>query len=126
MDNQTPMNIFRIYIAAGLLVTSTFGQRIVNESWKRSVFLTGSIVREEHVLEISVDEEASAISDDVPEELARELHRNWFPNYVFVIPPEQAESLSAWDAALIPSKSNPETVHLATTEITSEVLSCQK
>lgn len=101
-------------------------QRIVSDSYKKSVYFTGSVVREEHLIDLQVSDEPSRPGKDLPAELIEELHQNWFPNYVFVVPASQCEQLASWDARLITDPSNAETTPLSMTEITAEVPSCHE
>ena len=99
-------------------------QRIVANSYKKSVFFTGAVVREEHLIDLQVADEPPKPGKNLPIELIEEIHQNWFPNYVFVVPKDEAEQLASWEARMISDPSNPETNPLAISEITSEVASC--
>lgn len=101
-------------------------QRIVNKSYKRSVYFTGTVVREEHLIEISVADESPKPSAQVPADLTAELHENWFPNYVFLVSPDQAKKVTSWSANLIVNPSDSSTQTISINDITSEVVACQK
>ena len=102
------------------------GQRIINNSYKKSVFFIGAVVREEHLIDLHVADETSKLGKDLPAELIEELHQNWFPNYVFVVPSSQADQLAGWEAGLVADLSSNETTPLVTNEITAEVASCHQ
>lgn len=101
-------------------------QRIINNSYKKSIYFAGSVVREDHLIDLEVADESPKPSNNLPKEMIEELHQNWFPNYVFVVPPSQSEQLTSWEARLIPAPSNPEPSPLSISEITSDVSSCQR
>lgn len=103
-----------------------YGQMIINNSYKRSVYFTGSIVREEHLIDLEVADETSKPASGMPEDLATELHQNWFPNYVFLVPADQADNAVSWDASLVSNPSQFGTNPLTITDITLEVPTCQK
>ena len=108
------------------LLSVVYGQRIVNRSYKRSIYFTGAIVREEHFIEVEVADATSKPASGMPEDLVTELHQNWFPNYVFVVPKAQANKLAAWEASLVKNLMETDVKPLQITEITSEVATCQK
>lgn len=112
-------------LAAGLFA-GTHGQRISNRQYKRTVYLTGAVVREEHMIEARVEDGPPMLSSDFPGELAQELHASWFPSYVFVVEKEQVANLATWDARLIPHPGRAETQPLEITDITSESPVCQR
>lgn len=101
-------------------------QRIINNSYKRTVFFTGTIVREDHLIDFEVADESPRPSSRIPKDLAAELHQNWFPNYVFLVPPSQAENVASWDANIVMNPGSSSTNPLSISDITSEVSTCQK
>lgn len=107
-------------------VANTFGSRIYNQNYKRSVYLTGSIVREEHLIEVVVEDSSPLPSPFVPPELSEEIHQNWAPNYVFLVPKWQNEQIASWEANLIVDANENSIVKLPMTEITSEMKHCQE
>lgn len=121
------MNLFNFSAVILTFLTSYINsQRIVNQSYKRSVYFTGAVVREEHLIEVEVQDESPMPANNVPEDLITELHQNWFPNYVFLVPSGQAKSLSSWDANLIINPADASTSSLQISDITAEVATCQK
>jgi hypothetical protein len=121
------MNTFFPSGCVFLLFWSLVGaQRIINESYKRSIYFTGPIVREEHLIQVSVEDESSKPSSSIPEELAAEIHANWFPNYVFLVPTSQTRDISSWSASVIEDPSEARTSSLDVSEITDELASCKK
>lgn len=121
------MNLFRfISLFITISVSVVKSQRIVNQSYKRSVYFTGAVVREEHLIEINVQDESPMPSKNIPEDLAMELHQNWFPNYVCLISADQAKNIASWEANLIVNPAESSTQTISITEITSEVATCQK
>lgn len=107
------------------LLAAVSGLRIVNENVKRTIFLTGEVVREEHLITARFSDQDPAISSDVPAELVEEIHDNWFPNYVALVAPDAAKNLAGFDAAEIDTN-NGETSPLQITEITSEMNHCER
>jgi hypothetical protein len=122
------MNTLSLFAVVSTILTTALinSQRIVNQSYKRTVYFTGAVVREEHMIEVDVQDESPMPANNIPEDLVAELHQNWFPNYVFLVPEGQAKSLASWDANLIINRSDASTSTLPITEITAEVESCQK
>lgn len=120
------MNLLNLSAAVLTVLMTVKGQRIVNQSYKKSIYFTGSVIREEHLIEVDVQDESPMPAKNIPEDLATELHQNWFPNYVFLIPAEQAKNVASWEANLINNPAEVATSTLAITEITSEVVICQK
>lgn len=106
------------------LLSSGNALSVVNQDVKRSVFLTGEVVREEHLIKARFADEPAQPSESVPAELAEEIHENWFPNYVALVPPESANNLAGFDAALV--EAGDTTSPLQITEITSEMQHCSR
>ena len=124
------MNLFNfsaVFLTVLMTVAVTVkSQRIVNQSYKRNVYFTGAIVREEHLIEVDVQDESPMPANNIPEDLITELHQNWFPNYVFLVPADQAKNVASWAANLIINPADSSTSTLPITEITAEVATCQK
>ena len=121
------MNLRNLSLILGsILLSLTECQRIVNQSYKKSVYFTGAVVREEHMIEVDIADESSLLASNVPEDLATEIHQNWFPNYVFLIPPGQVNKVAGWKANLVSNSDGTDTATLSISEITSEMASCQR
>ncbi len=97
---------------------------VVNQEITRTIFLTGEVVREEYVVRAKFADEPAQFHKDVPAELAAEIHENWFPNYVVVVPSASAKQLAGFDAAQI--EVGDTTIPLQINEITSEMQNCDK
>lgn len=87
----------------------------------------GSVTREEHLIQVSIEDESSMPNKELPADLAADLHNNWFPNYVFLIPPQQTENIAGWESHIVlNAQEGSNVIPLAISEITSEVKTCQK
>ena len=117
------MMILAFAVTLGIFGSSQ-ALRVVNQEISRTVFLTGEVVREEHVIRAQFTDQPALFADDVPAELAAEIHENWFPNYVALIPPSSAKQLAGFDAALI--QVSDTTTPLQIIEITSEMQNCER
>lgn len=115
--------LFKVASLSLLAVAS--GLRIVNNNIKRTIFLTGEVVREEHLITARFSDQDPAISSDIPAELAQEIHDNWFPNYVALIAPEAGKNLAGYDAAEVDTSSG-HTSPLQINEITADMQHCER
>ena len=113
-----------IFALATAFIGGTAALSVVNQDISRTIFLTGEVVREEQVIRAKFSDEPAQFSNDIPVELAAEIHENWFPNYVALIQPAEAKNLAGFDAALI--ESGDSTTPLRINEITAEMQNCEK
>lgn len=117
------MLILAFAVALGIF-RSTQALRVVNENVIRTIFLTGEVVREEHVISAKFSDEPHQFADDVPQELASEVHDNWFPNYIALVPPSAAKNLAGFDAAQIDAAGVTNPIKIA--DITLEMQNCER
>jgi hypothetical protein len=126
VQSATPRLIMLIFTFAAAL--GIFGPiqalRVVNQDTSRTIFLTGEVIREEHVIRAKFSDQPAEFADNVPVELATEIHENWFPNYVAILPPSSAKQLAGFDAAQI--EAGDTTTPLRINEITSEMQNCER
>ena len=108
------------FISSGLCV------KIYNQNYKRSVYFTGSIIREEHLIEVIVEDSSPLRSKMVAPELSNEINNNWAPNYVFLVSKSTKDQIASWEANLIIDVKDNSVTKLPMSEITEEMTHCKK